>query len=1091
MSFFEQLLAITKSKEISGLTDELKALYLTNYYKKNKKGLLLVTSSLYEANLFYQMVRNYTTEVLFFPMDDFLTSEALATSPELMINRLETLKELVKDGNKIVITNLMGYLRYLPDVSTYKESFITLHSNQTLSIEDLVQKLFRLGYKRQSVVNKTGEIAVRGFVVDIFPLGYENPIRIEYWGDEIDTIRTFNVNTQLTIEQVSTITLYPITEFLCTKECPFEEQKQKNLPLYENVCNIKSYLNNATVFYYDFEQLETSYKQLLQQILDYNSSLDIKSNTSYMFDFYDLSSNRDVYLSNFDNKNFDDCFHFISREIEPFTNSIEEINKRLSNYLKNGQTVIICLTEKRKLRKLERELGNTSVILTNEENIFENHINLIEKEIYRGFGFENYIVISEYELFQKNEPINQYKSKFKLGTKIRDLKSLMVGDYVVHYLCGIGQYIGIKTIEKNGLKKDYLNILYCDDDHLYIPVEKIELISKYSQNGGGTPKLNKLSSNEWKKTKERVRKKIESIAGELLELYAKRESLIGFSCEKDNEVQREFENEFIYEETRDQLKVIEEIKRDMESPHPMDRLLCGDVGYGKTEVAFRAMMKAVLNNRQVAFLCPTTILSNQHYENAKERFQKFPVRIALLNRFTSPKKVKEILENLKNGTIDILIGTHRILSHDIVFQNLGLLVIDEEQRFGVKHKEQIKQYKNMIDVLTLSATPIPRTLQMSMSGIRSLSLIETPPVNRFPIQTYVLVENTQIIKDAIYKELSRCGQVFILYNKISNMEQKKAELEKLVPKARIICAHGRMNKIELENVMMKFIQKEYDVLLCTTIIETGIDIPSVNTLIIMDADRFGLSQLYQIRGRVGRSDKIAYCYLMYQKDKVPTETAYKRLSAIKEFTELGSGFSIAMRDLSIRGAGDILGSEQAGFIDSVGIELFMQMLNEEIERQKGNAPKEEISTQPLLEVATTIDDRVVKEEELKIEIHKKINEIDSEEKLQQVTEELLDRFGSITEEMKIYMAEELFEKKARMLGINNIRQTKTSIEIFIPENLFKNIKVTDLFVSVTNIHRNFRFSMRGKDLIITLNLLNLEKHFVYYLISFVNLLEKI
>ena len=576
-----------------------------------------------------------------------------------------------------------------------------------------------------------------------------------------------------------------------------------------------------------------------------------------------------------------------------------------------------------------------------------------------------------------------------------------------------------------------------------------------------------------------------------MELYAKREASVGFAFNEDDENQIEFEKQFIYEDTLDQVRVTEEIKKDMEKPRPMDRLLCGDVGYGKTEIAFRAMFKAVLSGKQVAYLCPTTILSSQHYNNAIERFKEFPINIRLLNRFVSNKEIKETIEGLKTGKIDIVIGTHRLLSDDIVFKNLGLLVIDEEQRFGVKHKEKIKSMKNNIDVLTLSATPIPRTLQMSMLGIRNLSLLETPPVNRLPVQTYVLEENNFIIKDAIYKELSRSGQAFILYNSVEDMELKKLELEKLIPEARITYAHGKMSKTELENVMTAFINKEYDVLLCTTIIETGIDIPSANTLIIIDADRFGLSQLYQIRGRVGRSNKIAYCYLMYKKGKTLSDIANKRLSVIKEFTELGSGFRIAARDLSIRGAGDILGSEQAGFIDSIGIELYLKMLNEEVNKLKGIETKEEVtSDQPLIDVETTIDDKYVEEVDLKIEIHKKINEIDSYDKLLEIKSELEDRFGNINESILIYMYEEWFEKLAHKFNITKVRQTNNFIELTLPLEITNKVNGELLFIEASRITRMFRFKMVNKCLVITLDTVKLDKHFIFYLIELMELLDK-
>ena len=531
----------------------------------------------------------------------------------------------------------------------------------------------------------------------------------------------------------------------------------------------------------------------------------------------------------------------------------------------------------------------------------------------------------------------------------------------------------------------------------------------------------------------------------------------------------------------------------MEKEIPMDRLLCGDVGFGKTEVAFRAKFKAILSHKQTAILCPTTILSDQHYKNAIERFKSFPVNIALLNRFVSSKKTKEVLSDLKEGKIDLIIGTHKLLGKDVIFKDLGLLVIDEEQRFGVTHKEKIKKYKESIDVLTLSATPIPRTLQMSLSGIRGLSLIETPPVNRYPIQTYVLEENNQIIKDAIYKELSRNGQVFILYNYIDGMDIKKAELQKIVPDAKIEIIHGGMDKDKIEKVMIDFINKEFDCLLCTTIIETGIDIPNVNTLIIYDADRYGLSQLYQIRGRVGRSERIAYCYLMYNKSKILSDVATKRLSAIKDFTELGSGLSIAMRDLSIRGAGDILGAEQAGFIASVGMEMFMNMLNDEVNRLNGKEVKEisKKDEQPLLDVETYIPDEYVDNEELKIEIHKKINLIDSKEMLDKVGKELEDRFGKLPDSIIVYMYEEWFEKIARKLEIDKVTQTKNYVEITIPEDISLLLNYNDLFIESQKISKNIRFKIQKQTLIIILDLNNLDKHYIYYLIDLMLLIENL
>lgn len=1094
MSFFDSLITINDETEIMGLTPEMKCLYVKNYFISQKKSIIVVVSSLYEAQMFYQTMIKHISDVLFFPMDEFLTSEALAISPELEITRLETLNEIIKNEKKIVITNLMGYLRFLPTPKSFRDSQILLKIGDTVDIRKLSEKLYNIGYKNETIVNRTGDMAIRGYILDVYPLNEKNPLRIEFWGDTIDALRYFNVDTQLGIENINEITIFPNSEFIVDVEVKAEERKQKYLPHYTDVVNINSYFKDLVVFFDDYVQIETSHKLLLQEIIEYNESLKEPLNTKYMYELNDINVNKAIYFVNFDNlikgrnvKKYD------TKPMEPFTGDIAHINKRLNSYLEHNKTIIICLTDRYKIQKFVNNIDNAEVVITNDNDIFNNKINLIIKDINHGFFYKNYVVISENDLYNRKNVDYVYKTNFKYGTKIRDINKLNIGDYVVHFAHGIGRYLGIVTFTKNGLMKDYLAIEYAGNDKLYIPVEKLELISKYSSSEGNIPKLSKLGGTDWQKTKLRVRSKIESIASELLELYATRETIKGFAFSKDTDEQLAFEHEFKYDETPDQLKVIDEIKKDMESPRPMDRLLCGDVGYGKTEVAFRAIFKAIMSGKQVALLCPTTILSHQHYENAIDRFRNFAVNIALLNRFVSSKKVKQTINDLKAGKIDLLIGTHRILSDDIVYKDLGLLIVDEEQRFGVKHKEKIKSYKNNIDVLTLSATPIPRTLQMSLAGLRSLSIIETPPVNRYPVQTYVLAENKHIIKEAIYKELSRQGQVFILYNRVEDMQQKLKELKDLIPEARIIFAHGQMDKTELEEVMQKFISHEYDVLLCTTIIEIGIDIPTVNTLIILNADHFGLSQLYQIRGRVGRSDKIAYCYLMYDGSRLLTEIATKRLNVIREFTELGSGFAIAMRDLSIRGAGDILGSEQAGFIDSVGVELYLNMLNEEINRLKGNEVIDEkikVDRQPLIEVATSISNDLVTSEELKIEIHKKINAITNYEDLEATRKELEDRFGHLPEDIIIYMHEEWFEKLAYKLGINDIRQTRNFIQIVLSREMTKQISGDKLFVLANEITRMIRFGEKNGHLIIILDTVKLERHFIYYLIDLLGAIEK-
>lgn len=1079
----DKLIKSTNKNVLVGLTDELKAIKVINEYDDN---ILVVTNSLYEANVFYKKLQNYTSEVYFFPMDDFLTSEALAISPELKYKRIETLYSCLEKNKKIVVTNLMGYLRFLPSAKLFEDSSIKLKVGNNYDINKIKEQIIDLGYEKETIITKTGDVSFRGYVIDIFTIDYQDPIRIEFWGDEISSIRFFDLDTQKSKEEILNTTIKSNTEFIIDSKIEFDV-KHRELYKYGDVNSILDYFPSLKCIFINSNNIKTGYNLLFDEISNYKVSENLQDE-KFMNEFY--FPGNILCLNDFeDDMKLEDTEKIISQEILPFNGSLKDINNRLNNYLKNNKKVFICVENKFVANRIIEYLKNDNIIVSKKTDYINNKINLIIQKIDEGFEIDDYVVITEKELFNKKKS-SEYKTKFKLGTKIRDITKLEIGDFVVHRMYGIGKYIGIKTLLKNGFKKDYLQISYLNDDKLYVPVEKIELINKYSSNDGIMPNLNSLGSTKWQKTKMKVQKRIESIAADLLKLYKEREKVVGIKFDEDTKEQYIFENNFEHKLTLDQERVVNEIKNDMEKSRPMDRLLCGDVGFGKTEVAFRAAFKAVMSGYQVGFLCPTTILSQQHFKNAIDRFADFGIRVEILNRFVSKKDTDKIIKDVKEGKIDILIGTHRILSDDIVFKNIGLLVIDEEQRFGVKHKEKIKVFKNNIDVLTLSATPIPRTLQMSMSGVRSLSLIETPPVNRYPIQTYVLGENNEVIKDAIYKELSRGGQVFILYNYVEGIEKKAEEIQNLVKEAKVEYAHGQMTKDKLENKMIRFTNNEFDVLLCTTIIETGIDIPNVNTLIIYDADRFGLSQLYQIRGRVGRSNKIAYAYFMYDKKKILTEIASKRLKVIKDFTELGSGFAIAMRDLSLRGAGDILGSEQAGFVDSIGVELFLNMLNEEISIQKGEKErKEEVMENPLVDVSTNIDDSYIDDVNLKIEIHKKIYEIDSYDKIVEVKNELEDRFGKITDELLIYMYEEWFEKLANGLNLKNIKQTKNSIEIVLPRELTKQIDGRKLFMDINDLSRKFRLSVNFECLVITLDLINLDKHFIYYLIDLMKILN--
>ena len=811
----------------------------------------------------------------------FLTSEALAVSPELMINRLETINKIINSDKNIVITNLMGYLRYLPTRETYEKATLSLKVGDVISPSKLVDRLVSIGYSRDTIVNKTGEFGVRGFIIDVFPIDEDNPIRIEFFDDEIDSIRYFDSETQKSISKADSITIKPFFEFVTLEEVEDEEfGKQKYLPNYGEVSNISDYLSDNITIFKDYNELKLSYTNILEEIVTYKEEKDVDFTGNYMFDFNELKVDYPVYYSSLNNLSSNEDvskkYSFDVKTINNFHENSDEISDFINKSIHSNKTVIICL-KKYQIRSILKHL-NMKLVETTFDSIKVGQVNIIEAEMNQGFIYKDIIVLTANELFNNIEKKKKYNTKFKYGTSIHDVNKLNVGDYVVHNIHGIGVYNGIKTLTLNNITKDYLEVLYQGTDKMYIPVEKIDLLSKYSGREGVSPKINKLGGSDWKKIKNRVRDKVRDMADKLIKLYAERESRKGFAFSPDCDMSQDFEKDFPYDLTVDQKRAIEQIKTDMESTVPMDRLLCGDVGFGKTEVAFVAAFKAVLDSKQVLFLCPTTILSNQHYENALKRFKNFPVNIGLLNRFTSPKEVNRIISGLKDGTIDIVIGTHRLLSDDIKPKDLGLLVIDEEQRFGVAHKEKIKEYKTNVDVLTLTATPIPRTLQMSLVGIRSLSLIETPPVNRYPVQTYVVEENKQILKDAIYKELSRDGQVFILYNRVQSIDEFSLRIKNIAPDARIGIAHGQMGKAELENTIYDFVNYKFDILICTTIIETGIDIPNVNTLIIMDADRFGLSQLYQIRGRVGRSDKFAYAYLMYQPFKSLTETAVKRLS---------------------------------------------------------------------------------------------------------------------------------------------------------------------------------------------------------------------
>lgn len=1023
---------ISNIKKISVSKNEIYNQLLLYIFFTSKKNILLVVPTLNEATEIYNEMKNYLDEVYLFPEDDFMTKKAIASSPELLYMRANILNKFEQDTKKIIIVHLNSFIKKLPAPTSYKENRINLKINNEINREEFINKLVKIGYKRESMVYETSDFAVRGFIVDIYPINEENPIRIELFDDTIEKIKYFDAVTQKSIKEIEEITISPIKD-------DFDN----------NNSSIRDYNKDGIVLFHNYNQLINQEKMITPQI----KYLDIQSE---LFKVSKLVKDEDIYLDTINNRNSD-----IKIEAEPIENYSSNKEKFFNDIKLSSGT-----------------LYTTNKLLTEEVKKYDKNIKVVNYTLNHGFIYKNKSYFSEFDLFEAQNKKELIKGT-SLGSKIMSIDSIKPGDYVVHRKSGIGIYMGLTTIEKKGLKRDYLLIQYKGNDKLYMPVEDITKLYKYSSKEGVKPPINKLNSVEWTKTKLRIKERIKNITGELLKIYQERNKATIEPFKKDDEEQLIFESEFGYEETVDQLKASEEIKRDLEKPRPMERLLCGDVGYGKTEVVFRAIFKTVMNGKQVAYLCPTTLLSHQQYDSALKRFQNHGVNIDLINRHFTNKQVQEKLKRLKEGKIDIIFGTHRLLSNDVEFKDLGLLVIDEEHRFGVEQKEKIKKLKSNVHVLSVSATPIPRSLQMSLVGIRDLSLIESAPRNRYPVQTYVIEYNEMLIREAILKEMSRNGQSYILYNNITNMEQLTEKYKKLIPEARICFAHGKMSKNEMQDIIYDFTNKKYDVLISTTIIENGIDIPNANTIIVIDSDRFGLSQLYQIRGRVGRGNRIAYAYLMYKKEKVLTTTALKRLDAIKEFTELGSGYKISMRDLAIRGAGDILGKEQAGFIDSVGVSMYMELVNEEI---NGITVDENEEKEPIpIDVQTHIDKCYTDESDVIIELHKKINGITTRKELNEVLSEIRDRFGMTNKELEIYAHEKYLEKLLMITNIKLLENDNLKAVLKLKKEVFEDINIEELFVESTKITTKFNFQYKGGSILITLLKATLEKNYIYYL----------
>lgn len=1006
---------------VFGLSKSLQTLYILETFKNIETHMLVVVDNNSDINNLYNELICYSDKVLTFPMDSVAIADVDAISPEFMQERFDTLVKLKANQYRyIVIASLEGSLHPLLSSELYDSNMIKFEVGTEIEAASIIQFLNDNLYERVDVVSQTGEYAFRGHVLDIYLEDKENPVRIEFWGDEVDSIREFDLESQRTVEKIEQVILYP------NPDCQ----------LSGNTSTIADYVSGYNVVV-DFPQIINRYDQL-----EYSKTF------TDIFDLhlFSLDSDCDIELKK---------VYYSSGQVPSFSNNYKELAKYIEYKLKNKWLVVITLDTKNQLEEVKLHLNMDSKVVDSILDVDYSKVNLMCKRINSSIEFDDakICVITSSDIYSKKTITKKYLNKFKFTQKIKAGEQLVCGDCIVHELHGIGRYAGIKPITSNGITRDFFVIEYQGDDKLYVPIEQVDEIQKYSSNSDFVPRINKLGGVEWEKTKRRIAGRMEDIANKLLEIYAKRESAVGFACSEDSVDALVFEQEFEFEETRDQIRAIAEIKTDMEKKRPMDRLLCGDVGFGKTEVAFRAAFKAMDNNKQVAYLCPTTILSMQQYEEAVKRFINVPINMALLNRYTSLQKRREILEKLRDGRIDLVFGTHSLLNEKIEYKDLGLLIVDEEQRFGVEHKEKIKEIKAEVDVLTLSATPIPRTLQMSLLGIRDLSTIDTAPINRFPVQTYVMSYNERVIRDAIKTEYSRGGQVFVLCNTIAKHNLIKRLVKSFDENLIIESANGKMGREAMEDVFYRFSNHEVDVLVATTIIESGINVPNANTLIILGADRFGLAQLYQIRGRVGRGNNIAYAYLMYDQNKILTTQAHSRLEAIKNFTSLGSGFKIASRDLAIRGAGDILGAEQAGFIDTVGVELYMKMLKSVVSKKQEQVEEKSTVKIPLVKYSNHIPDEYVNNDDVKLRIHKRIQEIDSVESYHEIKEEISDVYGKVPKEVKEYMDDVLFNITIRSSHITKVEEKDNIVSAYLDIDNIDGERVLEV---VNNVGRHFR-----------------------------------
>ena len=1069
---------------IDNATDNALLFLLAKLFKETDKTLVYVLPTIYDATKNYERLMNILSpdEVCFFPGEEPIASVLVASSNTYRLARMATIEAILEQSPRIIVTNTEGITRNLMSKERLLSALLHFKKNETVPRDELIEDLITRGYKKTAITESPGTFSVRGSVIDIYGVNLAEPVRLSFFDDEIESIRYFSVETQKSTRSTDKVTIYPLYEMYYKPDeldkiiARVLEKNPLNEKITQDIESLKAFQTLDQLYIY-LPYIDQNYERFLdaidQKIVVYNDfsrildkeQLNILETSDY-FTKVDFVGDEKFYESVKDTIPLTGLVMFVSSHsvyIEGISLHKKWDLKTTNNYdynnnlkhliedirLNKGKTYIITSLNERRQEALADLLFTNGIpfkVIDRMTDFREKTVNLTVNE--QAYGFIDYEL--NIEIITPNEmakgtipPSKKMQAIYKETVKIYSKEDILIGDYVVHPDYGIGKYQGIKSVKLKDVVNDYVLVEYAEDNKLYIPVENISVLEKYVGTKDVQPKLSKFGSKEWEKKKAKIKEKVNEIAKMLVKTQAQRELMKGYRYPPDSEEQLQFERDFGFIETEGQLKAIADLKKDLEGPRPVDRLLCGDVGYGKTEVAMRGAFKVVEAGKQVAYLAPTTVLARQHYLTFKERFEKYGVRVELLSRFVDSHAIKTTLDGLRNGYVDIVIGTHRLLSDDVKFKDLGLLIIDEEHRFGVEHKERIKAMKANVDVLSLSATPIPRTLQMALTGLRDLSLIETPPFNRLSVQTYVLETNDSVIREAIRRELGRGGQVFYLLNRISQLSLIERKLKRLVPEAHFTIIHGKMSKDQIEEAINDFIDRRYDILICTTIIETGIDIPNANTIIIEKADILGLAQLYQIRGRVGRSDRIAYAYLMYDKGRILTESAQKRLDTIKEFTALGSGYKIAMRDLSIRGAGDILGSEQSGFIDAVGIELYLKMLNEAIQEEKGLIVPED-KKQFDVRISKHISENYVDDDIVRIEMHKSINKIKSREEAENIRREFADRYGQITSEIDLYIEGKYLTFLLKSKGVAAFKESEKTVEFHFDKDKSNQITYKDL-----------------------------------------------